>query len=206
MQVQPGRNTTVAETRADYFGLLQHSGRENIQDQFDNCEVFRFKLYILRELLIKFIENKFREYIDNLSDKSCSSIKQTIEGNIRSTDPVTEHPVYLSSERRALIKRVHISQFTADWRTFAICYTGSFVARNNTHINHTAIDNADPKDLLEIIKNCSLFPQNFYTAARAVIGDRNRFYAHLSVLLINPRKFCAIVSATNSLIRLILEG
>lgn len=163
-----------------------------------NCSEFRLLLYILREKLFTYVKETFESFIENLSDKSESSIKQEIKNNVR-----TIHPDDTNLENKAELRIEHIEaldarQFRADWCTFARCYTVRFLTRQQF-----IRECADPKDLLEILQYCSLFPEELYDVARTVIKYRNFFYAHLDMLLINCTTLKAITYATERLEKLI---
>lgn len=217
----------LSELTADYLSRLQNLPRENIQEQFKNCLVFRVSLYSLREQLFTFLKEGFEEYIKRhgLSRANKKTLKGKIKEKVRSTDPQSKHPIPLrklptgcnkeTTDRhqrhiRALQEKVdrRIAQITvlkekeieATWHAFARCYTWSFADRNS---KQGKVEEGDPKDLLEVLKNCSLFKPVLYTAAYAVIGNRNTYYGHLSELLIDSDTLKTLKTATASLIDLI---
>lgn len=185
-----------------YLSLLRSSNRGNRpeqgqeQEQFNNCLEFRVSLYTLSERLFTFIKERF----ENLKRQQNNSrtIKETVKAHVRTSNVVGSFLQDNANKRITRIEALSESEFTDDWRTFARCYTGNFLERNESEI-----DKADPKGLLEILKYCSLFREDLGIAANDVIKHRNKHYAHLSVLLIDSDTFYAINSATTKLIKLI---
>lgn len=167
----------------------------NVQEEFNNCRKFRTSLYFLRERLLAFLRERFTRFMRGLPDNSNSFIKQTIKDKVRTIDPVGRSLQYNANQRIERIEALSESEFTADWRTFATCYTRSFLARNHTWINHSNVDEADPRDLLEIIKNCSLFSDDLSAAAYVIITNNRRYYEHLSELLIDSDTFEYLILA-----------
>lgn len=190
--VQPDGNK-LSELIANYLSRLHFVKSENIEEEFNNCSVFRISLYILRERLFTFIKERFEKF---RKENSRSSIKQTIKKNVRTTNPSGKQLEYVSRQER--IEALNETELTADWRTIARCYTGSFLACKDTK-KQFDLNYADPKELLEILKNCSLFSDDLYTAAFAVIGNRNKYYGHLSVLIIDSDTLKTLNSATETL-------
>lgn len=189
----------------DYLRLVLFSNPARNREEFFNCSDFRASLYILRERLFSFIKETFQEFIWELPHTSRSSIKQAINAKVHTIDPSAGFLQYDANQRRQKIQALNQSQFTADWRTFARCYTWSFLACDHTQIYQSKVDVADPKDLLEILKNCTLFPEDMYTAAYGVIEHRNKCYGHLDVLLIDPKRSFIITQAIDALIKIIPE-
>lgn len=173
---------------------------KTIAEEFNNCSVFRILLYILREQLLKFIEEKFKEFITehSLSDIDKSNIIEKIKEKVRSPPAVSADKSLKTKakERLKKIKKLKENQITAtDWRTIAKCYTGSFRIGKKEQF--------DPKDLLEILMYCSLFPDTLYPAALAVIDFRNIYYGHISALVIDSDTLVASKSSIYSLLELI---
>lgn len=171
----------------DYLKDLecQYSKHREIRPETssNNCSVFRISLYITRELLFKFVRETFKKHIRDFSINSEASIKQSIWENVRINWPTEKFRKY-GLARQDKIKEVPETQFKVDWRTFARCYTGSFLT-NNPQIDLSKVDKADPKDLLENLRDCFLFSDELSNAAGEVICYRNKYYAHLDMLLID---------------------
>jgi len=195
MNVIPG-DDELLELNTDYLGRLQYLQRADIPREFTNCSVFRVSLYILRERLLTYIQREFNEFIrrNSLSNSNIPAVRRNIKEHVRTTYPSK------ANERNKRIDQLHASQISADWRMFAKCYTGSFVMRN---AKQEQIEDADPKDLLEILLYCDLFSDELFDAASCVLEHRNRYYGHLDVLLIDSDTMIPITKATQSLIRLI---
>lgn len=193
----------VIQLKEEYFRSVQYLKREYIEE-FDNCSKVRLRLYIVRERLLAFIRATFGVFIKRLPDKSSSFIKQTITDNVRILDP-TGKVINFAEQRREKIKALAETQFTADWRTFARCYTGFFSKSDSTYIKQSKIEDADPLALLEILKNCELFHDDLYLAAYYVIGLRHRFYGHISVLLIDSSNLVDIDRKFDTLLSKIAE-
>lgn len=188
----------------EYLSSLFFLRRGNIQEEFINCLVFRVSLYILRQQVFKFLKSGFEKLIKDSSDNS-KSIKQAIKNKVRITDPSGDSLEY-ASLRIDRINALDVQQFVADWRTFAICYTGRFVTSKYRPTQIKLEDfhrQTDPTVLLEILKNCSLFSDDMYLAAYALIGNRNQFYGHPSVLLIDSETLKRLDDDTETLVDLI---
>lgn len=173
----------LSEFDEDYLEQLRYLCRSFIPIQFINCSAFRVSLYILRERLLPFIEGRFREYLQGLPDWRKSSIKKAIKDNLRTTDPAGNALEY-SEKNKDRIDALYVSEFTPEWCTFARCYTVNFLKSDYPKIEQYRAYSADPKDLLEILKNCSLFGDQIYILACRVIQSRNKYYSHTSHLLI----------------------
>lgn len=137
--------------------------------------------------MLKFLEEVFNEFLlrNRLSDDvGLQNLRNMIERKIRMTDPYKK--CLKNSEKR---KR-RIKQDTcikAEWYTIVKCFAGSFVTRRDSREEKFRIENADPKDLLEVLTNCSIFDIELYAAASRVIRNRNKYYGHLSVLLVESK-------------------
>lgn len=107
----------------DYLRLVLFSNPARNREEFFNCSDFRASLYILRERLFSFIKETFQEFIWELPHTSRSSIKQAINAKVHTIDPSAGFLQYDANQRRQKIQALNQSQFTADWRTFARCYT-----------------------------------------------------------------------------------
>lgn len=201
MTVIPG-DDELLELNTDYLERLQYLQRADIPRQFTNCSVFRVSLYILREQLLTYIEKEFNDFIsrNSLSNNNIPDLRRRIEEKVRTTDPSGNSLETKANQRKKRIGQLQESQITADWRSFAKCYTGSFVMR---YAKQGQLEDADPKDLLEILMYCDLFSHKLFDAASCVLEHRNRYYGHLDVLLIDSETLIPITCATDKLIRLI---
>lgn len=185
-----------------YLQHLQYLNLYDISTDFHNSSLFRISLYVLRERLLIFIERVFTEFIrvNNLTNNSIPALKGWINHIVRNIDPF-RYPLE-TTERLRLIQDPR-TDITADWESVAKCYTGSFVSRSFKQRQEFRVKQADPKDLLEILKNCSLFNDELYGTAYDIIGYRNVYYGHLPLLLIDSLTLSALRSATETLMRLI---
>lgn len=174
---------TLSNLTAEYLESLEYLNRPDIQPSSNNCSVFRLKLYILRERLFTYIKETFQNFIRDLPENDASSIKELIEAKVRTLDPAGNSLGGNANLRKLRIGELDVTQFF-DWSAFAACYTGRFLSWKHPQ-KTLKVDRADPKDLLEILKYCTLFDDAFYRRAYAAIRHRNKFYAHLDVLLID---------------------
>lgn len=62
-------------------------------------------------------------------------------------------------------------------------------------IEKFTVDEADPKDILEILKNCSIFTEKFYWAAHHLIQARYLYYGHIAQLFIKSETLDALSTA-----------
>lgn len=184
----------LSKLNNQYLDSVWRSNSRTAQIYFNNCLEFRVLLYYLRQRLSSFIVDKFNRFIGEhrLNDRSRSYIRREIRDKVRtdfSSRGLKQQEIKSRTEkanhRKLLIERFDTNQIKADWRTFARCYTGNFVS-SNAYQNFNVEKDFDPKDLLEVVMNCSLFSYNLYDPALQVIKDRNRYYGHLAELLIDP--------------------
>ena len=173
--------------------VTRHSRRlrlnlRNGQGHFNNCLAFRLKLYNLREPLLSFIERKFHEFIEThrLRNNNKWGLLEKIKDQVRTNLFGLNQPAIISlreegAHRKLVIDGLIRVQVNVNWKTLASIYTGNFLLRKNV-FNVEEI--SDPKDLLEVLKNCSLFPEELYDPATLVIRARNKYYAHLPELFI----------------------
>ena len=192
---------------------------ERSQEYFNNCLVFRVQLYILRQRLLSFIKLKFNQFIrqnrlSNIKRNRRSSNKEKAHIRVKISELVRvdfskllkEHPVSVinalkrqARNRKEIIENLRNNNIAANWQSFASCYTKEFLNRRE----FKAEREFDPKDLLEVLKNCSLFDIELFDHATKIIRHRNKEYAHLSELLITPRTLTYIVSSIQHLEALI---
>lgn len=227
--MEPEGGRLLQQRNLGYFKRVQRFGpAKKIQEEFENCLLFRIWLFDLREQLFTYIRNTFIPVERQLRGKSILSMKDTIKKNVRTTDPTGKSLDDIAKLRTEKIDKLKETQFTdtQNWSTIAGYYTGSFLEwkdnqtkdkqskdnqRNYNQRKGTqkkdqtlfSVNNEDPKALLEILKNCSLFSNNLYAAAFVVIGHRNKFYGHLSVLLIESDDLKKLATGIQTLIQLI---
>lgn len=103
----------LLELKADYLKRWPVFLRENIQDKFNNCSLFRISIHILRERLLTFIQERFEEFIRQ-SDTSKASIKKTIKDNVRTIDPSGKSLEYNANHRKERIDALNDKEFAAD--------------------------------------------------------------------------------------------
>lgn len=195
-------NVTFRAEEIWYLQHLQYLNPYDISTDFHNSSLFRISLYALRERLLIFIERVFTECIrdNNLTNRNIPVLRRWINHVVRNTDPFGK-PLK-TTERQGLIQDLR-TRITANWDSVAKCYTGRFVSSNFQQRQRFRLEEADPKDLLEILKNCSLFSNALYATAYDIIGYRNRYYGHLPLLLIDSLTLSILNSTTESLTRLI---
>lgn len=197
---------TLSDFDREYLSRLGYWKRKDIEDEFLNCARFRRALYDLREDIYEFIKNSFEDVLTNLAHKKTlnnSAIKRSVLENIRTVDINGDPLGDIAEQRKELVLSVDLSNFKADWRTFAICYSGPFLAKKYKEIRQFNFKFSDPKLLLEILRNCSLFSNELYEAACEVRELRNKFYAHLPVLIINSETYGIISNAVVALVTLL---
>lgn len=212
MNVQPN-DDELSTVNGDYLRRVSHSHPENTQEYFNNCLLFRVLLYILRKRLLSFIERKFDTFIRQLGllNRRRWHLKRCIEEEIR-TDfrhlglnrEQINSRTRQAKRRKRLVKNLKTNQLQANWRTFANCYTGGFILLSANQREQFNIEGQfDPKDLLEVLMNCSLFPYQFCEAAYSVIRNRNVYYGHIPELLIDTDTIKTLRSSTSLLADLI---
>lgn len=178
-----------------YFEYLKC---DNIQQQFNSCSVFRILLYTLRERLLQFIEERFKEFINehHLSDDRKAYIKLKIKEEIRDYTPTLKDRSLINKAKDRNTKiDIHTEyQITVtDWRTIAQVYTGNFISRQKVYF--------DPKNLLEILLYCKLFSEKLYAPASLVLEKRNTHYGHIPHLIIDSGTLDTCKSAIESLLK-----
>lgn len=178
----------ILRLKREYFKCIERSNPGNNEECFRNSSWFRIRLYILRQKLFDFIKNTFERYIELKQEELIFlerrynrrerrprelALRQKIIEKVRARN---------ATDRRYIIKHLRANQLRLKWNTFASCYTGTFLRRKRVF---NVEKESDPKDLLEVITNCSLFKDRLYAAASDVIINRNRYYGHLAHLLIS---------------------
>lgn len=165
---------------------------DNGQERFNNCLVFRLKLYNLRDPLLSFIERKFNGLIrlHRLRHESREVLLERILGNVRThlVGLNSQDIVFIKEEgerRKRFIQRLVRNQVDVNWKILASFYTGNFLFRKDVF---NVEDESDTKDLLEVLKNCCLFEQELYDLATIIIRYRNKYYAHIPELFIRTRQ------------------
>lgn len=206
-----GRRMNI-QLQAEEDQYLRKAKRVNDKTLFHNCSQFRLSLYTLKERLLPFIEQVFTEFIRLIElSNNLSHLRREIRDKVRTSDP-KGWPLR-NEERRSLIDDPSID-ITADWWTIAKCYTGNFVSFPKRYrgsvvtydyekISAFTVDKADPKDLLEVLKNCSLFKAHLYYAARSIILNRNLYYGHIAQLFIESKTLETLNAPTAQLHRYI---
>lgn len=160
------------------------------------------------------VENTSSTSLDNPSDTSLENTSGTSTESPSSAS--TEIPSSNSKKRasgkknpltpwerkvkdRKKIKDLNETQITAAWGTFAKCYTGTFVMQNAKKRKELKIEEADLKELLEVLMYCSCFGGGLYDAAYEVVEYRNKYYGHTPGLYIDSDSLKNLISAIESL-------
>lgn len=190
----------------EYVQFLHHLYSYDISGEFRNCSMLRILLYTLREELLLFIKQVFEEFIrrNGLSNDNEPEIRRRIQQNVRATIPYRQ--TLSNAQPQAYEKRLRLihdpnTHIEADWGHVAKCYTSRFVTCTYQEIAEFEIGQADPSDVLWILKNCTLF-NRLYGIASDIIVYRNIFYGHLPVLRIEPEPLYTFIDAKELLLRL----
>lgn len=201
-------NDELARLERFYFSHFRGSNSEKSKKYF-NCSVYRIELYNLRERLLSFIKLEFNGFIrrHRLSNARTLNIRNKIRDNVR-TDfsklvkgrKVISALTKRAKDRQRLISKLKTSNIAANWQSFASCYTGKFLKDSREKRGEFNLEEeSDPKELLEVLKNCSLFSEELYDHATTVIEDRNEYYAHLPKLFIRSGLIDALETSIQEL-------
>jgi hypothetical protein len=152
---------------------------DNHEEHLNNCSIFRVLLYTLRLQLLPYLKAKFEKFTTEQSLRGqVAACKVKILEEIRRPTQVSSGGqiqvlVNKAKDRKRLINGLGDEYFVADYCTLISCYSGTVTFQKFKSRKCLNVEDFDPKDLLEVLMNCKLFPEVLYPAAKAVVEDQN---------------------------------